>query len=85
MRRAVALAPGDLVPQSLLGWGAGYTGGQPEAVAILADLERRRRDAYVGGLLLAWVNLGLRDYDQAISLLQRAAEERDGFMDFLST
>ena len=49
------------------------------------DLERRRRQEYVGGCLLAPVCVGLGDREQAISWLQQAAEERDGLMPWLNT
>ena len=46
-----------------------------EALTILGDLEGRRSQEYVGGLLLACVSLGLDEHDQAISWLQEAAED----------
>ena len=47
-------------------------------------LERRRSQAYVGGVALAHASLGLGDHDRAISWLQQAAEERDGQMTHLN-
>ena len=74
-----------LVAQSWLGWALGFTGGQQEARIVLADLERRRQKAYVGGTHLALVCLGLGEHEQALSWLQVAADERDGMMTFLPT
>ena len=62
----------------------GLAGQKQEALTILEDLERRRSQEYVGGVLLADVSVGLGDHDQAISWLQQAAEERDGLLPFLN-
>ena len=85
MRQCVSAAPGDPVPQAYLGWALGFAGHRQEALTILGDLEERRSQAYVGGIHLASVCVGLGDHDQAISWLQQAAEERDGWMPFLNT
>ena len=84
LRQQVIAAAGDSFSQGWLGWALGLAGQRQEALIILDDLERRRRQAYVGGTLLASVCLGLGDHDRAISWLQHAAEERDGLMTFLS-
>ncbi len=84
-REATTLAPGDLMAQSWLGWTLGLAGKRREATTILEDLERRRRQEYVGGVVLASVCVGLDAHEQAISWLQQAAEERDGFMPWLNT
>ena len=84
-RQATIVAPGDPGPQALLGTVLGLAGQRQEALTILADLEQRRTQEYVGGVLLAYVNLGLGDHVQAISWLQQAAEERDGLMTYLNT
>ena len=84
-RRWVSVTPADTFPQAWLGWALGLAGQREESLEILADLERHRSRAYVGGVLLACVNLGLGDHDRAISWLQQAAEERDGLMPWLDT
>ena len=62
----------------------GRAGRGHEALTILDDLERRRSQEYVSGVLLAEVHLGLGAHEQAISWLQRAAEERAGRLSNLS-
>ena len=79
-RQQASAAPANAFPQAWLGWALGLDGQRGEALAILRDLEQRRRESYVGGYLLAMVCLGLDDNDQAISWLQQAIEERDGLM-----
>ena len=78
-------APDDTFPQGCLGWALGLAGHRQEALTILEDLERRRSKGYVGGTLLAWACVGLGDHDQAISWLERAAEERDGQLTLANT
>ena len=78
------LAPDDPSSLAFLGWALGLAGQRQEALTILDDLERRRSQEYVGGLLSAYVSLGLGDHDQAISWLQQAAEERDGLLTIFS-
>ena len=62
----------------------GTTGQRQEALTILDDLERRRSQAYVGGVLLAVTNLGVGESDRTISWLEQAAEERDSLMTVLN-
>ena len=83
-RQATIVAPGDPLSQGYLGWALGLAGQKQEALTILEDLERRRSQEYVGGVLLADVSVGLGDHDQAISWLQQAAEERDGLLPYLN-
>ena len=84
-RRQMIAAAGDPFSQGWLGWALGLAGHRQEALTILGDLEGRRSQGYVGGLLLACVSLGLDEHDQAISWLQEAAEERDGLMTLVNT
>ena len=84
-RQQVIAAAGDSFSQGWLGWALGLAGHRQEALTIRGDLEGRRSQEYVGGLLLACVSLGLDEHDQAISWLQEAAEERDGLMTLVNT
>ena len=84
-RQQAIAAAGDSFAQGWLGWALGLAGHRQEALTILGDLEGRRSQEYVGGLLLACVSLGLDEHDQAISWLQEAAEERDGLMALVNT
>ena len=82
LRQATVIGPADPVSHGWLGWALGLAGQRQEALAILGELEQRRRQAYIGSSLLAWVCLGLGDHDQAISWLHRSAEKRDGLLTF---
>ena len=79
----VSAAPGDHQGQAFLGYALGLGGQKAEALTILDHLERRREEGYVASGLLAYVRIGLGDYEQAISHLQQAAEERDGQIGYL--
>ena len=54
------------------------------ARAILEDLLKRRADEYIAGTLLVHVSLGVGEYEQAISWLEKAAEERDGLLPYIN-
>ena len=84
-RQSTALAPGDPWHLSALGWNLGYTGREDEARAILSDLERRRHTTYIPGAMLAEACVGLGNHDQALSWLELAASERDGYMIVIRT
>ena len=59
-RQQVIAAAGDSFAQGWLGWALGLAGHRQEALTILGDLEGRRSQEYVGGLLLACVSLAAR-------------------------
>ncbi len=84
LRQATILAPGDLPSRALLAWTLGIAGHGQEARAILGDLLKRRSEVYVGGAHLAHAHLGVGDREQAISWLEKAAEERDGLLPYIN-
>ncbi len=84
LRQATTLAPGDLLSQGLLGWALGLAGQKQEALTIRSDLERRQTQEYVSGFVMALVNVGLGERDQAISWLEKGAEARDPNLTFLN-
>ena len=80
LTQATIVAPGDPLSQGYRGWALGLAGQRQEALEILGDLERRRLREYLSGCMMAQISLGLGDEEQAISWLQKAAEERDGLL-----
>ena len=84
LRQAAILAPGDPTAQVIFGWALGLGGRRQEALAIRTDLERRRTEEYFSNFFMAMISVGLGESDQAISWLERAAEEREGLMPFLN-
>jgi TolB-like protein/DNA-binding winged helix-turn-helix (wHTH) protein/Tfp pilus assembly protein PilF len=63
-------------PQRWLGYAYGVTGRRPEALKILADLQRLSQHQYVPPLSFAIVHLGLGDKQRAMALLEDAYAER---------
>ena len=84
-RQGGILAPEDLFLQAYLGWALGLAGRREGALTILGELERQRSQEYVGGIFSGMVCVGLGDHDQAISWLQQAVEEREGWLTTLNT
>ena len=80
LRRGVSFAPDDPPSLAFLGWALGLAGEREEAAGVLRDLEKRRARGYFSGFLMALVTLGLGNRDQAVSWLQRGADERDFLM-----
>ena len=83
-RRSTVIAPGDPTAQALLGWASALAGQRQEALNFLEDLEERRNHEYVSGFFVAMISIGLHEYDEAISSLHRAAEDRDSSMPTLN-
>lgn len=78
--KAVALserAPGAL---GILGMIYGLAGRKVEATKILSELMGLTDRRYVTPAAVAWVYVGLGDKDQAFAWLEKAYEERSGFM-----
>ncbi len=59
-----------------LGYFCALTGRRRDALAILDELERSSRREYVSPQSFAVVRLGLGEKDQALSLLEKAYDER---------
>jgi Flp pilus assembly protein TadD len=79
-RRARELAPGDLTPIALLGYGFGVTGKRGEARKILQNLKALAKKRYVPAAYPAAVHLGLGDVATALDLAEEACRERSGFL-----
>jgi tetratricopeptide (TPR) repeat protein len=68
-----------------LGWAYGLAGRRRDALEVLARLEDMSKHRYVRYTHRGFVYLGLREYDQAIALLEKGREEREADLAFLST
>src|SRR5256884_299067 len=58
-------------------------GRRREAEALLAELETRARDHYVSPVAFCIVHLGLRNTDQVFQWLERAYQDRRGWLTYL--
>jgi serine/threonine-protein kinase len=76
LERAVTLQEGSAETTAALATAHALAYRRPQADALLADLERRSREAYVSPALLAQVHLGLTDHAAALERLEEAAARR---------
>ena len=65
-----------------LGYVYARAGQDQEARATLQQLQQLARKQYVPSYQLAWVFIGLRDFDQAIALIQESFKKNAGVIDF---
>lgn len=83
LSQSVAHSGGGLTFKSHLGHVHGLAGRTDEARAVLEELEQHARSRYVSAYHFALVHLGLEDHDRTIEHLERAVDERAGFLAFL--
>ncbi|HWP38853.1 MAG TPA: tetratricopeptide repeat protein, partial [Gemmatimonadales bacterium] len=66
-----------------LGHAYARAGRMDDARRVLADLERDSQGRYVSSYLIAEVLVGLGEHDRALHFLERAYDERAGFLIWL--
>ena len=67
-----------------IGHAAGLAGDVAEARQVLATVEGMAGERYVSAYAIALIHLGLQDYDRAFASLDRACEERAGYLVYLN-
>ena len=82
-RQAVKLAGGSPNFLAYLGYALGRAGQAREARQLLAQLERLGQRQYVSAYFPAMIYLGLGNRHEALTWLERACEERSGFLAFI--
>jgi TolB-like protein/Flp pilus assembly protein TadD len=83
LNQAVILTGGGLTHEAHLGYAYALSGKREEAEQVLADLEEIAREKYVSAYYFAIIYLGLGKHDQTFSWLERAFDERAGFLAFI--
>jgi TolB-like protein/Flp pilus assembly protein TadD len=83
LSRAVEHSGGGLTFRAHLGWACALAGRDEEARRLLAELAELSRQKYVPAYYRAIIRLGLRERDETFAELERALEERSGFLVFL--
>jgi TolB-like protein/Flp pilus assembly protein TadD len=83
LNQAHIVSGGGLTFAAHLGYAYGLAGQPEDAREMLADLEEIARQKYVSSYYLAIIHLGLGETDEAFAQLERAYEERSGFLPFL--
>jgi hypothetical protein len=66
-----------------LGYVLGRSGKGTEARTILRELEKRQSGQYVSPVSFLTVHLGLGDLDGALDWMERACEERRGWLAYI--
>lgn len=83
LNQAVLLTGGGLTFEAHLGYAYALSGKREEARQVLADLEEIAKEKYVSAYYFAIVYLGLGEQELTFQWLERAAEERAGFLAFI--
>jgi TolB-like protein/Flp pilus assembly protein TadD len=83
LNQAVILTGGGLTHEAHLGYAYALSGKREEAEQVLADLEEIAGQKYVSAYYFAIIYLGLDERNQTFSWLERAFDERAGFLAFI--
>jgi TolB-like protein/Flp pilus assembly protein TadD len=83
LNQAVILTGGGLTHEAHLGYAYALAGKREEARQVLADLEEIAKEKYVSAYYFAIIYLGLGDRQRTFSWLERALDERAGFLAFI--
>jgi TolB-like protein/Flp pilus assembly protein TadD len=84
LNQAVILTGGGLTYEAHLGYAYALSGKHEEARQVLADLEEIAKEKYVSAYYFAIIHLGLGEQEQTFQWLERAVEERSGFLAFIN-
>src|SRR5438094_881877 len=82
-REAITLSPELSYATAGVAHGLALRGRRREAEALLAQLEARARDHYVSPVAFCIVHLGLRKTAQVFTWLERAYQDRRGWLTYL--
>lgn len=83
LNQAAILTGGGLTHKAHLGYVYALSGKREEARQVLTELEDIAREKYVSAYYFAIIYLGLDDRDLTFTWLNRAFEERAGFLAFI--
>ena len=83
LRKALQLSEGDTNELAALGHAFAISGQRSEAVKILDDLKERSKQTYVQPMWIAGIYIGLGQKDQAFEWLQKAYDDRSGWLVYL--
>ena len=83
LNRAVVLTNGAITFMAYLGYAYGRAGMIDEARMVLEDFKETARERYVPAYYFSIIYLGLGELDQALTRLERAADERSGFIAYI--
>jgi serine/threonine protein kinase/Tfp pilus assembly protein PilF len=84
LKKAVRFSSGGLAFEAHLGYVYAVAGKEKEALKLMSDFEKIARRRYVSSYYFAVIYLGLGETDKAFEWLEKAFDERSGFMPFLN-
>jgi tetratricopeptide (TPR) repeat protein len=82
LEKAVELSGRSTVMLSAFGYGLAAAGQHDRAILILDELEQWSRSRYVSSFEVALIHAALGDVDEAFSRLDRAYDERSGWLPY---
>lgn len=83
LEKSVELSQGSLTLLALLGRAYALAGDRLKARKVFRQLRELSKTRYVSAYGLSMLHAGFGDYQQSIALLQKAFEERSGFLVYL--
>jgi TolB-like protein/Flp pilus assembly protein TadD len=83
LNQAVEVAGGAVTFMAYLGYAYGRAGMRAEAQALVEDLEEQSKQRYISTYYFVIIHLGLGEREQVFAWLERAFEERAGFLAYL--
>ena len=84
LSKAVTFSSGGLTFEAYLGFGYGLAGKNVEALDVLQNLHQIAKGRYVSAYYFAMIHLGLGRLGETFEWLEKAYDERSGFMAFLN-
>ncbi|MEW6128772.1 MAG: protein kinase [Acidobacteriota bacterium] len=84
LSKAFTFSGGGLAYAAHLGYAYALLGKQTEALEVLNEMEELAREKYVSAYYFAIIYLGLGDKNLTFEWLEKAYEERSGFLVFLN-
>ena len=69
----------------MLGWALAQASATEEAATIACQLKEGRDTRYCSACVIAWVYIGLGEYDQAFDWLSQAYDDRDSYLCYLGS
>jgi tetratricopeptide (TPR) repeat protein len=84
-QRAIQLEPAAAENRSMLAHAYAVSGKKAEALKIIDELKELSKSVYVAPYSIAIVYAGLGEKDQAFAWLDRAYDDRSGYLTWLTT